>query len=267
MTHDTGQFGRYAAAEVDYYLDRRLALMRARVRTFKPLRTVAAAALLALGLAGMMAGSAQAAPPDVQSVEAQASRLPAATSPQAAEANAAQLAPSVKAAIRAGHGRELLESTSSPDVRLDLLHYGGVATSVTSSGNSLYSPPASSARRHGARAHSAGCYGSPSSQLNWTEFGGTVAWIYVRENGWCGQSGYIYWYGGPTFAYWTWGPFCLGGRGSDYSWDVYPSWIHMAHWGSLGASYPWGCLTYSGGKAVIRIAWNGYWDRYNDYGF
>jgi hypothetical protein len=73
--------------------------------------------------------------------------------------------------------------------------------------------------------------------------------------------------GYATFASWTWGPFCLGGKGEDYSWDPKPSWVHMAHWASLGSSYPWGCFTYSGGKVVIRIAWNGYWDTYNDYGF
>jgi hypothetical protein len=106
MSNAIGTFGREAAAEIDYYLDRRLASMQWRsygderawmraaeqyetrlasfraeaprsvvelhggqVRMFKPLRTIATAALLTLGLASMMAGSAQAAPPDVQSVE------------------------------------------------------------------------------------------------------------------------------------------------------------------------------------------------------
>ena len=109
--------------------------------------------------------------------------------------------------------------------------------------------------------------GSPSSHVNWTTPFGTIGWLYVRENGWCGQSGYIYWYGGPTFASWAWGIYCFANHGENYSWDGYPGWIHMANWASLGVSYPWGCAGISGGKVVIRIAWNGYWDRYNDYGF
>jgi hypothetical protein len=301
-TNTIGQFGREAAAEVDFYLDRRLSSMQwrsygderawqraareyeaqlatfraeddlpvsvvainGRTRTFRPLRRVASmAALLTLGLACMMAGSAQA---DVQSVEAQAKTLPAAANPQAAEANQEQLAPAVKAAIGAGHGRELNESTTSPDVRSDLLRFGGVRLADTHSPPSRYAPPAALARvKH--RAHAAGCYGNPWSQTNWTVFGGTIGWLYVRENGWCGQSGYITWYGGATFAAWAWGPYCFASKGADYSWDGYPSWIHMAHWGYLGVSYPWGCLGASGGKVQIRIAWNGYWDEYNDYGF
>jgi hypothetical protein len=163
-----GRFAAYAAAEIEFYLDRRLqaqtwnsygderawhraaseyeaqlATFRAeapvsvvaihgrRVRTIKPIRAVAAAALLVLGLASMMAGSAQAGTPDVQSTEAQASRLPAAASPQAAEANQAALAPSVKAAIKAGDGKEPLDTTSSPDVLFDVLRYGGVPGKLT----------------------------------------------------------------------------------------------------------------------------------------
>jgi hypothetical protein len=48
---------------------------------------------------------------------------------------------------------------------------------------------------------------------------------------------------------------------------VYPSWIHSAHWGELGVSYPCGCGGIRGGKAQVRFAANGCWDRYNDYGF
>jgi hypothetical protein len=101
----------------------------------------------------------------------------------------------------------------------------------------------------------------------WTEFGQTVGWIFVRENGWCGSGGRITWLGVPTFASWSWGPFCLGNQGDNYSWDGSVAWVHMAKWGSLGNSYPWGCFTWSGAKVVIRIAWTGYWDEYNDYGF
>ncbi len=205
--------------------------------------------------------------PQVQSAESAVAKLPVATNAKMAESNQAAIAVKVKAAIAAGHGKQLLERTNSPDVAADLLRYGTVTTKVRQSPKSRREAPAFTSRRKVTTAHSAGCYGSPWSQQNYTEFGATVAWIYVRENGWCGSNGRITWYGGPTFANWTWGPFCLGSRGSNYTWDYPYSWIHMAYWASLGTSYPWGCLTYHGGKVQIRIAWNGYWDEYNDYGF
>ena len=217
----------------------------------------------ALALAILMvasAASAALASPAQQAID-HAATLPVAANAQQAGEHAADLRGDVAAAVRAGEGPTLL-SSHDPDVLAALLPYA--QTSASSPSPSRYAPPVRVARR---RAHAAGCYGSPWTQLNWTEFGGTVAWIYMRVNGWCGSGGRIYWTGGPTFASWTWGPFCLGGKGADWSWDVNPSWIHGAHWASLGTSYPWGCFTYSGGKVVIRIAWNGYWDRYNDYGF
>jgi hypothetical protein len=216
--------------------------------------------------------------PDVQGIEVAANMLPPAANPQAAEANQAALAPRVKAAIAAGHGKALLESNKNPDVAYDLLRFGNVRTGDIGSPQPGQNAPAyagpkksivtASTARRKVRAHSAGCYGSPWNEHYWTEWGGTVAWVYVRENGWCGNNGWITWYGGPSFASWQWGPFCLGNKGANYTWDYYPSWIHMAHWATLGVNYPWGCFTYlPGGKAVIRIAWNGYWDYYNDYGF
>ena len=128
--------------------------------------------------------------------------------------------------------------------------------------------PARGSQARATRAHAAGCYGSPSSQWTWWVAGATAGWVYVRQNGWCGSGGVIWNLGGyATFASWSWGPFCLTSKGAAYSWDVWPSWVHMAHWATFGLSYPWGCCGYSGGKAPLRIAWNGYWDRDNDVGF
>jgi hypothetical protein len=293
-----GRFAAYAADETGFYLDRRLqaqtwnsygderawhraaseyeaqlATFRAevpvvdseiqgrRVRTMRPIRRMTTVAVLVLGL---MAGTAQAAPPDVNE---QANRLPAAASPQAAEANQAALAPSVKAAIKAGHGKELLETTTSPDVRVDLLRYGLTATTTHSVDSSAVKPPFAATAARRTRARAAGCYGWPWTQETFTEFGVTVAWIFVRENGWCGSGGRITWLGGPTFADWTGLGFCKTGHGENYTWDGSVAWVHMANWGSFGISYPWGCASYHGMKVVERIAWNGYWDRYNDYGF
>ncbi|MFI5270558.1 MAG: hypothetical protein ACHQT9_00750 [Candidatus Saccharimonadales bacterium] len=209
------------------------------------------------------------ATPVTRGLEEEARKLPAAATQQQAEANQVSLEKRVKAAIAAGESKRLLETTKNPDVAADLLRFGKVRSKSKHTPKSTYSTPAEAAsvKIGGIFAHSSGCYGSPADEWYWTVAGATVAWIYVRENGWCGSSGRITWYGGPTFAHWSQGPFCIGGMQTNYSWDAYPSWIHMAIWGSLGASYPWGCLTYHGGKTQVRIAWNGYYDLYNDYGF
>jgi hypothetical protein len=219
---------------------------------------VGALVLLAAWL--LCAGSALAGP--AQRAEEHATALGVARGPQQAVEHVAALRGDVAAAVAAGEGPELLAS-HDPDVLAAL----PVRASLESSAPSRYSPPVSAARVR-TRAHAAGCYGSPSSQWTWWVAGATAGWVYVRQNGWCGSGGVIWNLGGyATFASWSWGPFCLTGKGAAYSWDVWPSWVHMAHWATFGLSYPWGCFGYSGGKAPLRIAWNGYWDRYNDFGF
>ncbi len=204
----------------------------------------------------------------VRTVETEVSALPAATSPQMAEANQAAVATSVKNAIAAGYGQQLSETTKSLDVKADLLRYSKVHVKSEKSPKSGFEPPAFAAKKRSVKsAHSASCYGSPYNR-KWLElYGAYIAWVFVRENGWCGSYGRITWYGGPTFADWEYGPYCLANHGKDYSWDVYPSWIHMANWGTVGISYPWGCFGIRGIKTVLRIAWNGYNDGGNDYGF
>lgn len=127
-----------------------------------------------------------------------------------------------------------------------------------------------SASAASVKAHAAGCYGSVAEQDQWyvKGIGTVIAWIYVRVNGWCGNPGVnIYWSGGPTFANWAWGPFCFAGLQTNWSWDIFPRWIHTAIWASQGVPYPFGCLGLHGGKTQIRIAASGYADTYNDYGF
>lgn len=226
-------------------------------------------------------------PADVRTAETVASTLPAPTTELTAASNRAILAASVKAAIAAGNGRQLLETTTSPDVAADLLIYGNVQTFVTSSSPTtepepeipikapvlkpprLVKVPLALAARGKAVAHMASerCYGSIWNQLNWTELGGVVAWIYERVDGWCGVSGQITSrLTGHSYDKWTWGAFCLGNEGKNYSWDYYPSWKHTYYKASLGVSYAFGCFTYNSGKIVMRFAWNGYWDEYNDFG-
>ena len=89
----------------------------------------------------------------------------------------------------------------------------------------------------------------------------------MRSGPWCFNGYAITWWTNPTFAEWAWGDVCFTGRGNNFSWDVYPSWQHMAVWGEAGVGYVWGCLGVSGGKARERVAANGYWDFYNAFCF
>jgi hypothetical protein len=222
------------------------------------------AALLFAAL--LLAAPGAVASPAQRASEHAASMAVAANAQQATE-HAAALRPDVAAAVHAGEGPALL-SSHDPDLLAALLPYASQQDNVTGRAP-IVRPPAGAkiASRHGPRAHAAGCWGWIADQQTFTVFGGTIAWIYVRNNGWCGNGYAITWYGGPTYAAWSWGPYCWGSKGSDYSWDYWPSWIHTAHWGELGVSYPWGCAGIRGGKAQVRFAANGYWDRFNDYGF
>jgi hypothetical protein len=215
-------------------------------------------------------------------VEATAAQLGVAGDEAKAIEDQRTLMPAVKEAVTAGAGKSLLEHSRNPSVIADLSHYIKPRLThapLTQKAKPLQPPngtggPArpgkvearAAAARH-VRAHIAGCWGNAWTIQQWETWVGTIAWIYVRENGWCGEWYGMSWLGGATFADWEWGPYCLTGHGQDYSWDLYPYWVHMANWGSLGISYPWGCLGIRGEKVVIRIASNGYWDTYNDYGF
>ena len=195
-------------------------------------------------------------------VEAQAANLGVALNEAQAVQDQAALMPAVKQAVKAGARESLLHSTN-PNVLSDALRFVKPKVKLRHSSKPKPGNAPASIARHRVRAHSAGCWGSVYNMVQW----GSVAWLYVRENGWCGDGYSIYWYGGATFAEWAWGPYCFTGRGNDYSWDVYPSWIHTAIWGEAGVTYVWGCFGISGGKAQVRFAANGYWDLYNDYGF
>jgi hypothetical protein len=236
------------------------------MRKLATLTVVGIIAVLAL------ANGASATTTEVRTAEEAAAKLPAAASVQQAEANQAAVAPSVKAAIAAGHGRELLATTTSPDVRADLLRYGQV-TEVHSPFSRFEKPanaPTGVAARRHVRAHAAGCYGSPWSVRQLLVAGLQVAYVFIRENGWCGEQGgqnRITYLSTPTYINWTWGPYCTTNYGTDFSWDYWPTWVHGFTKDTIGVPYPWGCWGIRGIKAVLRINAGGYWDTYDDYGF
>lgn len=222
--------------------------------------------------------SAAALTKGARDTEEASRRQPVATTEAQALANQKQLAPTVKATIAEGGAKELGESTSSPDVRADLLRYTKVTRTVTHSPASRYPKPTAGPTGQGGpieptahatrrlRAHAAGCYGSPWTQTNYNTYLGTISWVYSRENGWCGDGYRMTWLGGGSFASWSWGPYCQANQHADYSWDGWPTWVHMGNWGTVGISYPWGCWGFSTIHATLRINAGGYYDFYDDYG-
>jgi hypothetical protein len=123
-----------------------------------------------------------------------------------------------------------------------------------------------------ARAHAAGCWGQIRSTWSHTIAGGAVVvWLRDINDGWCGNGSTIT-YGSHNFdrTQWAQYPYCLtnmsfrqGRDGTGYRW------AHSGHWGTTGV-YTGAllCLPILGSEhATLRIAANGYWDRYDDYGF
>jgi hypothetical protein len=234
------------------------------MRKLATLTVVGIIAVLAL------ANGASATTTEVRTAEEAAAKLPAAASVQQAEVNQAAVAPSVKAAIAAGRGKELSETTTSPDVRVDLLRYGKVTVSNTHSPFSRFTKPVNAPVAQTARAHAAGCYGYVWSRQGASIYGAEVAWVFFRENGWCGEQGgqnRITYLSTPTYASWTWGPYCTTNYGTDFSWDWWPTWVHGYTKDTIGVPYGFGCWGVKGEKTVIRINAGGYWDANNDYPF
>ena len=236
------------------------------IGTPKKLSLKLAAFVVASLVAFSLSSAAQAQTPQALTtqalgkVEHQAAALPDAQTPQTAAQQQAALQPAVDAAVARGPNtaRQLLHTTAttSPAVAADLLRH---ATPMRVTRTKRATP--------GGATASSYCWGSRYNQYIWQIAGGAnVAWIYVRANGWCGNGSSITWYGGGTFANWSWGPYCITNYNTNYSWDVPWSWIHMGTWGSVGVSYPWGCFGLKSNRVTLRIAANGYWDYYNDFG-
>jgi hypothetical protein len=229
----------------------------------------------------------------VNSVAAKARTLPLTVSQAVADNDRAAIQPVVDAALATGGqkvARYLVDTSKDPNVVAAVINRYPPTRVEHTSGTSPFAAPAgmpgaSIARAkhryhvmrgggvraranptHQLHAHSSGCWGNVWDQQEWYEAGAATAWIYDRVNGWCGNGSSITWYGGPTFSQWTWGVFCLNDGGKDFSWDRPWSWIHEGFWASYGISYAFGCGTYSSGHAVNRIAANGYYDHYDDYG-
>jgi hypothetical protein len=119
------------------------------------------------------------------------------------------------------------------------------------------------------------CFGGVSSRENWNIVGGaTVAWVQVGVEGWCAGPGNqaIVSVNSWTFPSWVNFPYCLASQGDYHGPDgsyvgSNSTWAHGLHTGQVGVSYPWGCGGLKSFEAALRIAYNGYWDTYDDWGF
>ena len=235
----------------------------------------------------------------VAAVSAESNALGVAANEAQAITDQQKLLPLVKSAVAAGAAHKLLESRD-PSVAVDVVKVTGLKHTTKhgstkrpklalerngTEGKEIApikcvtkacktelppreEPPAQAAHVRARAAYWEGCWsGAWDARYHW-EAGQVVAWLYVNANEWCGNGYNQTYYQAPTFAAWAWGPFTFcGGFGENWSWDVWPTWIHSAIWSEFGVAYPWGCWGLEGGKAQVRTAANGYSDAYNDYGF
>jgi len=138
-------------------------------------------------------------------------------------------------------------------------------------------PLPASAAAADVRAHAASCYGvgqGPSTdRVNFYEGSIKVGWAEKDHGYWCGNGYSITDLGGANFGYYhkTWTPdltpYCIVLPFNVNGWDApHAQWAHGGLTAHEGNYTPWtSCVTFLSGNAVVRIAANGYWDRYWDF--
>jgi hypothetical protein len=225
-----------------------------------------------------------------KAVEAKSAQLGVAQNEAQAILDQKALASVVERAVKDGDGMKLLETTKDGSVAFDVVKdmHGLKRKKGMSTEEPKHKKPklkrngtegkeiekeltAASARVHHRSivAHSATCWGGAWTQLEWAVApGAIVGWLYANAGEWCGNGSAMEYLSGPILTTWSWGPFCINNQIQEWAWDVYNSWVHTGQWGSIGVSYPWGCFNWEGEEhATVRIAANGYWDTYDDFGF
>ncbi len=263
--------------------------MKATVQRLAGAVTIAVFAAFAAATPAMAEIETAAQTQARSAVESQAAAIGVAPTEAQAVKDQAALMPAVKKAVASGvNAMSLVEHANNPSVTADVIKAsGGLKVKRTKSTAPKHTKPALKrngtegkeitlgvqAARHRPRAHAAdACWSGAWTMEEWAIApGAIVGWVYANAGAWCGRYGWwLYWYGGPTLAQWSWGggDFCMANINQSFTWDVYPTWIHTGEWGTLGLSYPWGCWgVFGSGRAVVRIAANGYWDTYDDFGF
>ena len=123
-----------------------------------------------------------------------------------------------------------------------------------------------------AAAAASGCHNPVVVQHTWTAKDIIAGWVITRIDGWCWSNGYITSTQGWAFPkYQAYGT-CMtneysthGGYGARNS-NGNTAWAHGGHWATIGFKVGGSCLGpyYS---ATLRIAGDGYYDNYDDFGF
>jgi hypothetical protein len=132
-------------------------------------------------------------------------------------------------------------------------------------------PLAGAARAHLPRAHAASCWGPARATWIHTILGGAhVAQLTEVNPSWCGNGRSIS-FGAGNWDHKTWAqwPYCMTNVSNHQGWDRYPVWAHGGIWGTSGVyTVALVCVPILGSShATVRVAANGYWDRYDDFGF
>lgn len=127
------------------------------------------------------------------------------------------------------------------------------------------------ANRASPIAHAASCWGPVKSYWVHTIAGGAnVASLTETNPSWCGNGSSIS-FGFNNWDHQTWSnyPYCLTNVSNHQGWDQHPAWAHGGLWGTTGVySLAIVCIPILGSEHVtLRVAANGYWDRYDDFGF
>lgn len=88
-------------------------------------------------------------------------------------------------------------------------------------------------------------------------------------NSWCGNGSSITSIDGWGHHTWSQYPYCITDTSTQGGWDVYPSWQHGGQWGTTGLyTLAIVCAPILGSShATMRVAANGYWDEYDDFGY
>jgi hypothetical protein len=156
-----------------------------------------------------------------------------------------------------------------------LYQEGSSAGQVTGAAPAVAAPGGAAAATFGSdvRARSASaCWGTISSDWWHTIAGGAiVARVNKYNYGWCGTGSRIT-SGEYNFNHYFWAqyPYCLTNESNNQGWDgTSYDWAHGGAWATTGVyTVALVCVPILGGEhATLRIAGNGYWDRYDDYGY
>jgi len=118
------------------------------------------------------------------------------------------------------------------------------------------------------------CYGGEWTRYTLSTAGINLAWSQVGVGGWCAGPGgqAIVEVSGWSFPNWLAAPYCVAGdpttHGPDGSYvGSNSTWAHGLQTLHVGISYAFGCAGLNTAEDALRIAYNGYWDGYDDFGY